>query len=183
MNTSEFLTIASAIVPERTAVIFDGQQFTFAALQERVNRLTNSLAKQGVGPGDRVATMQGNSHQSIEIYFAAAQLDAVYVPINFRAKAEELEQMLGIAQPSVMFTGQRYLPLVNTSINNGALSAHSVVSLDSPADNGVLAYDDLLHSGDDAQMYFPEAEDEDTTVIMFTAGTTGQPKGVMLSQR
>ena len=181
MNTSEFLTIASAIVPERTAVIFDGQQFTFAALQERVNRLANSLAQQGVGAGDRVATMQVNSHQSIEIYFAAAQLDAVYVPINFRAKAEELEQMVGTAQPSLLFCGQRYLPLVNASIENGVLSAQGVISLDGPAGDGVLAYDDLLHSGDEEQMHFPEAEDEDTTVIMFTAGTTGLPKGVMLT--
>ena len=64
----------------------------------------------GVVPGDRVATMQVNCNQSIEIYFAAAQLDAIYVPLNFRARTEELEQMLAIAQPSILFIGERYLP-------------------------------------------------------------------------
>ena len=181
MNTTEFLTIASAIVPERPAFIFDGQRFSFADLQQRVNRLASSLSQQGVGPGDRVATMQVNSHQSIEIYFAAAQLDAVYVPLNFRAKAEELELMLGIAQPSMVFVGERYLPLVKGSLENGTLPSQRIVLLDAPAASGYLAYDELLQSGQAEQIHFPTAEDEDTTVIMFTAGTTGLPKGVMLT--
>ena len=61
MNTSEFLTIAGAIVPERAAVVFDGQTITFADLAERVNRLANGLSRLGVGQGDRVATMQVNT--------------------------------------------------------------------------------------------------------------------------
>ena len=181
MNTTEFLTIASAIVPERPAFIFDDLWFSFADLQGRVNRLASSLAQQGVGPGDRVATMQVNSNQSIEIYFAAAQLDAVYVPLNFRAKSEELDQMLNIAQPSMLFIGERYLPRVAAGIENGILSSRRVVLLDGPAAKGHQAYDDVLQSGEAEQMHFPEAEDQDTTVIMFTAGTTGLPKGVMLT--
>ena len=56
--------------------------------------------------------MQTNCHHLIEIYFAAAQLDAIYVPINFRAKEDELAIMLSIAQPDLLFLGERYLPLV-----------------------------------------------------------------------
>ena len=56
--------------------------------------------------------MQVNTHQSVEIYFAAALLDAIYVPLNFRAKAEELLQMLEIAGPRLLFIGERYLPLI-----------------------------------------------------------------------
>ena len=94
MRTSEFLTIAGAIVPDRPAVIFDDAAVTFEEVQVRVNRLANAMAGRGVKAGDRVAIMQVNSLQGIELYFAAAQLDAIYVPINFRAKTEELEQML-----------------------------------------------------------------------------------------
>lgn len=181
MNTTEFLTIASAIVPERTALIFEGRQFSFADLQQRVNRLAGSLSQQGIGPGDRVATMQVNSHQSIEIYFAAAQLDAVYVPLNFRARAQELEQMLSIAQPSIVFAGERYLPLLRDSLASGSLPSRRIVSLDGPTAEGGQDYEEVLRSGPEEQMHFPEAGDEDTTVIMFTAGTTGLPKGVMLT--
>ena len=181
MNTSEFLMIASAIVPDRPALVFDGRQFTFFDLQERVNRLANALSEHGVQPGDRIATMQVNTNQVVEIYFAAAQLDAIFVPLNFRAKAEELQQMLSISQPSVFFVGERYLPLLDQTQDANGGASPLVVLLDGPPVGGLPAYDDLLASGLEDQLHFPEAGDEDTTVIMFTAGTTGVPKGVMLT--
>ena len=181
MNTSELLTIAQAIVPERPAVVFDGRIITFEGLAERVNRLANGLSEMGVGPGDRVAIMQVNTNQCIEAYFAAAQLDAIYVPINYRAKTGELAQMLNIAQPSCLLIGQRYLPLAaGSSVSHGR-----VIVLDGGNDgegaSGALSYDTLLAGASSDQMHFPEAGDKDTTVIMFTAGTTGAPKGVMLT--
>ena len=108
MRTTDFLTIAAAIVPDRTAVHFDGEGVSFMDLQQRANRLANAMAGRGVGSGDRVAVMQVNCTQCIEIYFATTLLDAIYVPINFRAKTEELQQMLSIAQPKMMFIGERY---------------------------------------------------------------------------
>ena len=177
MNTSEFLLIAGAIVPDRPALLFEGQQFTFAQLQERVNRVANGLADLGVGKGDRVATMQVNCHQSIELYFAAALLDAIYVPLNFRAKAEELAQMLEIAGPKVLCIGERYLPLIERV---DWLAPEQVITLDCPAGPGQHSYDELLESSAE-ELHFPEGEEEDTTVIMFTSGTTSVPKGVQLT--
>ena len=177
MNTSEFLTIASAIVPDRPAVIFDGQTISFEQLAERVNRLANGLSNMGVGTGDRVATMQVNTNQCVEAYFAAAQLDAIYVPINFRAKTDELAQMLEIAQPSLLLLGERYLPLVP----EGPMSSKGIIILDGETSGNNKNYEELLAVSLPDQMHFPEAGDEDTTVIMFTAGTTGVPKGVMLT--
>ena len=178
MNTSEFLMIAGAIVPDRVAVQFDDSAITYAELQERVNMLANAMASRGIGSGDRVAVMQVNTPQNIELYFAAAQLDAIYVPINFRAKSEELLQMLDIVQPSMLFIGERYLPLVP---NNGGLVPDRVVVLDGEAAEGPATYQDLVAGAITDQLNFPEAGDEDTTVIMFTSGTTSVPKGVMLT--
>ena len=178
MNTSEFLMIAGAIVPDRAAMLFDNEQVTFVEFQERVNALANALADRGVGAGDRVALMQVNTPQCIEVYFAAAQLDAIYVPINFRAKSEELEQMLAIAQPKALFVGERYLPLVPTG---GDAIPEQVVVLDGEAPGGAIGYQEFLEGALTDQLHFPEGDDDDTTVIMFTAGTTGVPKGVMLS--
>ena len=184
MNTAEFLMIASSIVPDRAAVVFDGRSFSFAELQERVNRLASALSMQGIGAGDRLATMQVNCNQSVEIYFAAAQLDAIYVPLNFRAKADELEQMLAITEPKALFCGERYLPLL-TNIGGDGGESRAVILLDGPdsagAPDGVQSYEELLRTGEAEQVLFPEGDDEDTTVIMFTAGTTGVPKGVMLT--
>ena len=177
MNTSEFLTIAGAIVPDRPAVVFDGQTITFEELAQRVNRLANGLWEMGVRPGDRVATMQVNTNQCIEAYFATAQLDAIYVPINFRAKTNELAQMIEIAQPACLLLGERYLSMVPD--NNRA--SENIIILDDDANGKNKSYEELLKDSSPDQMHFPEARDEDTTVIMFTAGTTGVPKGVMLT--
>ena len=180
MRTSEFLMISAAIVPERDAIIFDDEHISFEGLQLRVNRLANALADMGVGKGDRLAIMQVNGVPGIVLYFAAAQLDAIYLPINFRAKTEELEQMLSIAKPSMLFLGQRYVNLAPTS-GDAALPPERMVVLDGPAEGGMLSYERLVSKASDDELHFPEAEDEDTTVIMFTAGTTGVPKGVMLT--
>ena len=94
MNTSEFLMISTAIVPDRPVMYFDGEATTFAEFQEKVSKLANALSGQGVAAGDRVAMMQVNTPHCIELYFAAAQLDAIYVPINCRSKSDEWKIML-----------------------------------------------------------------------------------------
>lgn len=177
MNTTEILMIAAAIVPDRTAIVFDGQHFSFEALQERVNRLASAMSDLGVGKGDRVAAMQTNCNHLVEIYFAAAQLDAVYVPINFRAKEEELATMLGIVDPTFLFLGERYLPLVA----GGSLPNDRIVMLDTPPSDGMHGYEDLLAGTDAEQLHFPEDDEDATTVIMFTSGTTSIPKGAQLT--
>jgi acyl-CoA synthetase (AMP-forming)/AMP-acid ligase II len=88
--------------------------------------------------------------------------------------------MLSIAQPELLFLGQRYLPLVGPEESHSPLSPDRVVVLDAVPTGGNLGYESLLESSTDP-LHFPEAADDDTTVIMFTAGTTGVPKGVLLT--
>ena len=177
MNTSETLMIASAIVPDRDAIVFNGERFSFEALQERVNRLANAMSELGVGRGDRLAAMQTNCNHLIELYFAAAQLDAIYVPINFRAKEDELATMLSIVEPSFLFLGERYLPLAAAA----NVPENRIVMLDALGAGARHNYDDLLAHAEPDQMHFPEDDESDTTVIMFTSGTTSVPKGVQLT--
>ena len=103
MNTTEFLTISTAIVPDRLAMIFEDSRISFEEMQSRVNRLANALAELGVGAGDRVAMLQVNCNQYIEAYFATAKLDAVFVPINYRTREDELTHMLNDATPKAIF--------------------------------------------------------------------------------
>ena len=161
-------------------MIFEGREFTYSQISQRVNRLANAMAELGVTPGDRIATMQVNSHRSIELYFAAAQLDAVYVPINFRAKTDELHQMLRIAEPACLFIGERYLELLGEEDLFG-MPKDRVIIMDAGTSTGLTSYEHLLRTASPEQLFFPEADDHDTTVIMFTSGTTSAPKGVMLT--
>ena len=182
MNTTEFLTIACAIVPDRTAMVFEDRRFSYEELQERVNRLTNALSDLGVGRGDRVAIMQVNCNQMIETYFAAAKLDAIFVPLNFRAMGNELAQMLNSAEPAVLFVGGRYVDLVR-SVRNQVIPPNYIASLEERVGGEWLFYDDLLDASSPEETHFPEGDDEDTTILMYTAGTTGEPKGVMLTHQ
>ncbi|MCY3543870.1 MAG: long-chain-fatty-acid--CoA ligase [Chloroflexi bacterium] len=178
MNTTGFLTIATAIVPDRPAMIFEGKRISYAELEIRVNRLSNSLAELGVGAGDRVAMLQVNCNQYIEAYFATARLDAVFVPINYRTRADELTHMLNDAAPKVIFVGGRYVRLVKECADNVESLDHFVTLEDDV--EGWHSYDSLIENGDEYERV-PEDDDDDLTMILFTSGTTSFPKGVMLS--
>ncbi len=70
MNTVDFLNIATAIVPDRDCVVFEGKRFSYAQINQRVNRLANALLKLGTKKGDRVAILQVNCPQYLETYYA-----------------------------------------------------------------------------------------------------------------
>ncbi|MBI2916459.1 MAG: long-chain-fatty-acid--CoA ligase [Chloroflexi bacterium] len=180
MLTTEFLNIVNAICPDKEAVVFEGQRLTYAELNQRANKLAHALTRLGVGQGDRVAIMQVNTPQVVESYFATAKLGAIWVPVNFRAKAEEVAHMVKLAEAKVMMVGERYVPLVQ-SVHSNLTSLHHCVSLDGPTPD-MQDYEPLLcgTSEDEVNTEVPET---DTTILMFTAGTTGLPKGVMLSHQ
>ncbi len=177
MNTTEFLTISSLIVPDRPAIIFEDKRLSYEELQNRVNRLANALAELGVEAGDRIAMLQVNTNEHVEVYFAAAKLDAVYVPLNFRARGDELTYMINDSEPKVLLLGSRYEDLVR-SFASDLKTVQQYITLEGSVE-GWHSYEDLIASASDDER-FPEGDDEDLTILMFTAGTTGFPKGVML---
>jgi acyl-CoA synthetase (AMP-forming)/AMP-acid ligase II len=178
MNTTELLSITAAIVPDRDAIVFDGDRLTFEKLADRVNRLANAMADLGVAAGDRVAVMQVNCNEHLESYFATAKLDAIFVPINFRARAEELTFMLNDSGVKAIILGQRYQDMIR-SIKPDLTTVEIQISMEAPGE-GFLFYDELLEKASNEER-FPTADGDDVTIVMFTAGTTGTPKGVMLS--
>ena len=178
MNTTELLNITAMIVPDRHAIVFDDRRMTFGELADRVSRLANGLADLGVGAGDRVAVMQVNCNEHIESYFATAKLDAIFVPINFRARSEELSFMLNDSGVKAIILGQRYQDMVR-QVKPELTTLEHQITLEAPADDFVY-YEDLIANSSDEER-FPAADGDDVTIIMFTAGTTGTPKGVMLS--
>jgi acyl-CoA synthetase (AMP-forming)/AMP-acid ligase II len=114
----------------------------------------------------------------VEVYFAAAKLGAIYVPLNFRAKGDELTYMLNSSEANTLFFGERYVDLVN-SIRPEIASVQHLISIESKH-NGMLYYEDMISSSPPEEIV-TEIDDDDTTILMYTAGTTGFPKGVMLS--
>lgn len=177
MNTTDFLSIANAICPERDCIVFEGTRWTYAQINERVNRLANALTKLGIEKNDRIGMLHVNCNQYIESYFASAKLGTIFVPLSFRSKADELIYMINNAGIKVLLVGDRYLDIINPILAQ-LFTVKQCISIDS--DRGKFYYEDLINS-----TFFDEPiceiGDEDITILMYTSGTTGRPKGVPLS--
>jgi acyl-CoA synthetase (AMP-forming)/AMP-acid ligase II len=177
MQTPEFLMISNAICPNRDLIVFENKRFTFAQIDERVNRLANSLRDRGIGRGDRIGMLQVNCNQYVEIYFAAAKLGAIFVPLNFRAKAEELSYMIVNAEAKILFMGNRYMDIVR-QMRAQLPCLKECITLDGGVE-GWTDYQELMSGGSPAEL-ITDMGDEDVTILLYTAGTTGRPKGVPL---
>ena len=178
MNTTEFLTIATAICPDREAILFEGKRYTFSQLNNRVNRLANALLRLGVKKGDRVAFLQVNCSQCVETYFATARMGAIYVPCNFRGKADEQEYLINYAEVNTIFIGDRYVDMI-MSVKPQLKTVKNYIAIEKKRE-GLLFYEDMIAAAPDDEVV-ADIDDADTTMLIFTAGTTGKPKGVMLS--
>ena len=177
MNTTDFLNIANAICPDRNSIVFEGKRWTYAQTSDRVNRLANVLTELGLEKGDRVGMLQVNCNQQVETYFASAKLGAIFVPLNFRAKTDEISYMIANAGAKILLVGSRYLEMVDAILPH-LPTVKKCISIDSH-EEGRLHYEDLIHSASSDEL-FCDIADEDITILMYTAGTTGRPKGVPL---
>lgn len=178
MNTTDFLSIATTICPDRDAIVFEGSRWTYAQLNERVTRLAHALSGLAVNKGDRVGMLSVNCNQYMEAYFAAAKLGAIFVPLNFRAKADEMKYMIANAEAKILLVGDRYLEMVE-SLRAQLPTIEHYIAIEGEHP-GTQSYE-VLVACEPADDYFTEIGDEDITILMYTAGTTGRPKGVPLT--
>ncbi len=178
MNTANFLTIPAAIVPDQEIVAFEGCRQTYQETITRVQRLAAALATRGISTGDRVAVLDTNSSRVVEAYFATSLLGAVFVPLNYRATAEELEYMVTTAGAHVLMVGERYGSLV-AHIRDRLRCVTHYVAMESPQPE-TEGFEALIAqaSGEASEA---EVDEEDVNILMYTSGTTGRPKGVMLT--
>ncbi len=167
--------------PAKEAVIEGEVRLTHAQLNERSNRLAHALWSRGVRPGDRVALLARNNYRFVEIYFALPKIGAIFVPLNFWAKGPELVYMLNRCAASVLILSGSYLDAL-AAIQPDLDTIHDIIVFDGDTPPGALAYDDLLQSGHPSE---PQAspQPDDDTLILFTSGSTGQPKGATYTHR
>lgn len=170
MNTAEFLDISAMIVPERPAIIFEDKVTSFEDLNGRVNALAAALAKRGITDGKTVGLIQVNTNHCVEAYFATMKADGVYIPINFRARANEFTYMINTAEIEVLFVGDRYLSTIE-SIKGDIPTVQHFISLDKQQD-GWETYEDLITEGQSEEPPYPTRGDADTSIVMYTGHPT-----------
>ena len=178
MNTSNFVSIPAQMFPEQEILVFEKRRWTYGELWEGIQHLGNGFRSIGVGPGDRIAALQTNSDLYVAAYFAAAAIGAVFVPLNYRAKLPELEYMLNTAHTKVLLLGDRYVPAV-TALQPRLPSVQTFVAME--GEQAGMRHIDELMADAGGEFQETEVDDDATTILMYTSGTTALPKGVVLT--
>ncbi|MFH2126569.1 MAG: long-chain-fatty-acid--CoA ligase [Pseudomonadota bacterium] len=181
MDIGQLLDIARHRFPDKKALVSLGRVYTYEQFHQRVHRLMDALRQSGVRPGDRVAAMMWNRSEILEVYLAAVSLGAMFMPINFRLMRPDLEYVLKDSQPGVVFCEQRFMPVLGEAAAGlDSPSRHMLVVADDPAQGGDSGYERFLASGDQ-EFRGPVLDGNMPCQLMYTSGTTGRPKGVLLS--
>ena len=179
-NLSELVRRAAERVPAKPALLYQDRVLTWADLEEQVRRVATALRSLGLSPGERVALALGNTPTFASCYFGALRAGLVAVPVNPGSTAAELRHVLGDSG-SAMLVGQRGLAATGTELATELPALRHVVSADADAPLGSLALPDLLAAAE------PSAQStggsEDLAVLMYTSGTSGRPRGAMLTHR
>jgi fatty-acyl-CoA synthase len=163
--------------PRRRAVTFEGATLTYVELQDRIDRAAAVLRDGGIRAGDRVGYLGFNHTAFLETLFATARLGAIFVPLNFRLTGPELEFIINDAGCHTMVADSNHTAVLDTI--RGTVSVRNWLSVESRPDGWTdyIAARDSATPIDDG----PAVDADAVAVIMYTSGTTGLPKGAMLT--
>lgn len=180
MNLAKLLTKAASTYPHKTALVHGSKKLTFAQFNERANRLANALLGLGLRPGDNVAVLQYNYPETLETIFACFKAGCGAVPINFRLHSKECAYIIDHSQArAVVLSPEFNQPIMD--VREEMPEVEHFITLEGGAGE-LLDYEGLLAAAS------PEREDawvepDQLAWLFYTSGTTGQPKGAMLTHR
>ncbi|MBQ1445541.1 MAG: AMP-binding protein [Renibacterium sp.] len=163
-------------VPERKALLFEDQEYSYRQLDEEVSKVAGALAQSGVGKGDRVALMAHNSDRFVVVVFAVFRLGAIFVPVNPGAAAPELDYLLRDCGAKVLVFDPELVSTVHAAGKHGLPEGVQLF-----ASGDCAGFPDLfaLATGFDGELSEAGAQESDDALILYTSGTTGSPKGAL----
>jgi long-chain acyl-CoA synthetase len=163
---------------DRVALSFEGRDTTYAELDARSNQVAEALRAAGVAPGDAIAYLGKNSDRYFELVLGVLKAGAVIAPIGWRLSADEAAYIIDDAQAHLLFVSPECMACAQEAVaKTGARPG--IVAMDA-GDHGYPLYEAMreARSSEDAELAVPP---EATALLLYTSGTTGRPKGVMLS--
>lgn len=175
----EVLARNSRKYPEKLALVFQEKRFSYKDFNNRVNRLANYLYSQGVRHSDKVGILLYNGNEILEAYFAANKLGAVAVPVNFRFVRSEIEYILNHSDSSVLIYDEKFTDIVKEIKSSISNKIHSYLKVGTWPGLDALYEESLARASDEEPLVL--IDNDDAAFIMYTSGTTGRPKGAVLS--
>ncbi|MEU0314133.1 long-chain-fatty-acid--CoA ligase [Nocardioides sp. NPDC006273] len=172
----EIIERQAGLRPDVAALAFDGQAWTWTELHDRILRLAGALRSEGVTEGDRIAFLDKNHPACLEMTFAASLLGAAHAVVNFRLSQEELAYVIADSAAEILIVGEEFVETV-AAIRSELPHVRRIVVLGGDKDE----YEGLVASGPPLTDRH-QAEATDCFLQLYTSGTTGWPKGAMLSQ-
>jgi acyl-CoA synthetase (AMP-forming)/AMP-acid ligase II len=180
MNVSQLLTKSARTFPENLALVHGPKSLTYAQFDSRVNRLANALYRLGVKQGDNVAVMQHNYPETLESIFACFKAGCACVPINFRLHPNEFAFIIDHAEAKAVILSPEFNEAF-VSIRDRIPNARYLITL-SDAEDELLDYEKMISAESD-QFRDVDPKPDDLAWLFYTSGTTGMPKGAMLTHR
>ena len=171
LTVGDLLRIQAARTPHAPAVTADDRTLTYAAFNARVNRLANGLTATGIGWGMRVAILSENRTEYVELEFACAKIGAIACALNWRLADPELDHCIRLVAPALVVISERHAPVLDRTDHR----APCILRLGAP-------YEATLASATDDEPSC-EVDPEDGLLMLYTSGTTGLPKGALISHR
>jgi acyl-CoA synthetase (AMP-forming)/AMP-acid ligase II len=167
--------------PAKTAIVSEEAVLNFKTFNERVNRLANTLLRKGLTKGDRIGVLVHNSHQFMEIYFAAAKTGGIFCPYNNHLMKGELIDILNYSSPKFLFLDDDYGKMID-ALRPDINPVDHYICLKKPIFPYMDDYESIINTGDNSEPDI-KISDDDVMSIIFTAGTTGKAKGAMRTHR
>ncbi len=185
MNLTETLNKASKLFPEKQAIVCGGKRWTYREFRERINRFSHCLKAFGIDKDDKVAILLPNCHTFLEAYYGIAQIGAISVPINIRLSPGEIAFILEDSESKVLISDPVYQKQIDP-IRGKISGVHKILWTGDEIhrqEERDLNYEEVLKGGSPESPPEIRINGEDIAQIYYTSGTTGRPKGVMLSHK
>lgn len=179
LSLGEIIRLNAERVGNEVAIIWNNVRETYRELDARTNSMANALISKGIKRGDRVALFASNCHQFIEVHVAVSKAGAILVPLNGLLSPGEIARLINHSESKVLFLTGNFARAV-AAIKKDIPAVKELIAIGGAA--GMTDYENLITAFPATDPLIPVGENE-TAYITYTSGTTGLPKGVMLSNR
>jgi fatty-acyl-CoA synthase len=182
LSVLEFRDRAEIYFDDKVGVVDGERSFTYRQFGERSHRLANALRDLGVVAHDRVSFITYNTHQLLEAYYGVLEAGAVLNPINIRLTPKEIAYIVGHAGSKIVFFHKDFRPVIEAMIPELPNKPRFVIMEGTPDAVAPIEYEALL-AGGSPDALTPEIDENAMAELFYTSGTTGFPKGVVMTHR